>query len=244
MDENRIIEGSVDSRWAGLVSAGGWSALVIAALFLSELVIYLVSAAPSLADAAGWLALFENNRLLALIDFGLLEFFGLLLFIPMFLGLYAALKPTGEGSMLVGLALALMGVGINFATGQLFPLISISGLYASAAEAQRPQLLALAQAALAQSAQGGIGGGVQGGVPLAVAGLIISVVMLRGRSFGKATAIVGLLANAVAALMYMGASFLNAPEGSPFFGPFFILSVVWFALIGAGLLRLAANKHA
>lgn len=238
MDRSEGMDHEAGAKWQGLLKLGGWSGVIIAALFLGETIIYLTSGAPSLADAAGWLALFQTNRMLALIDFGLLEFYGLVLFVPMFLALYAALRRVSESSMLVGAALALIGVGINFATGQLFALLSISGLHAAAAtEAQRAQFLAAAQVSLAQAAQGGIGGGVQGGVPLAVAGLIISAVMLRSPLFGKATAYVGLLANAVGLMMYVSAAFISAPEGSPFFGPFFLLSITWFLLVGLGLLR-------
>jgi hypothetical protein len=240
MDQRDTIEAIADSKWKGLLRLGGWSGLIIAVLFLREMIIYIASAAPSLADAAGWLMLFQKNRLLALVDFGILEFWGLVLFVPMFLALYVGLRRANESSMADGAVLAVMGIAINFATSQLFPLLSISGLYAAAAtDAQRSQFLATAQAALAQSAQGGIGGGVQGGIPLAVAGLIISAVMLRSRTFGKVTAYMGLLANAAGLMMYVSAAFVTAPEGSPFFGPFFLFSVVWFFLVGRRLLQLS-----
>jgi hypothetical protein len=159
----------------------------------------------------------------------------------MFLAMYLTLRRSNEGLAAVGVILALMGVAVNLATGQLFPLLSISSLHAAAAtEGQRAQFLAAAQVALAQAAQGGIGGGVQGGTPMAIGGLILSAVMLRTKTFGKAVAYTGLLANAVGLLMHVSAAFVTALQGSPFFGPFFLLSIIWFFLLGRRLLQLAA----
>jgi hypothetical protein len=235
----------VDTKWNSLYQAGGWAALVIGALFIIEMIIYIASSAPSLADAAGWLALFQNNRLLGLVDFGILEFYGLILFVPIYLALYAALKRTSESYVSIAAILAFVGIAINFATSKLFPMLSLSDLYASpATDVQRSQFLAAAQAALAQGAQGGIGGGVEGGVPLAVAGLIFSAVVLRSGVFGKATGYIGILANGIGLVMYVRAAAVTALEGSPLFGLFFILSILWFFLIARGLLQLGQPVRA
>lgn len=228
-----------DERWAGLYRIGAWSALIIGALFMTEMVVYIASSAPNLADAAGWLTLFQKNRLLGLVNFGILEFYGLVLFVPMFLALYLSLKRISESWMAIAALLGFTGIAVNFATGKLFTLLALSDLYASAGTgAQRSQFLAAAQAALAQSAQGGIGGGVEGGVPLAVAGLIISVVMLRGKTWGKGAAYVGILANGIGLVMYVRAAAATTFNGSPFFGLFFLLSVAWFFLIARRLFQL------
>jgi hypothetical protein len=229
-----------DTEWKDLYKLGGWSALIVGALFMIEMIVYIASSAPSLADAGGWFMLFQKNRLLGLVDFGILEFFGLVLFVPMFLSLYAALRRASEMYMAIAAILALLGIAVNFATSKLFPLLVLSDLYATAAtDALRSQFLAAGQAALAQSAQGGIGGGVEGGIPLAVAGLIISFVVLRSRIFGKATAYIGILANGIGFVMYLSAAARPAFGGSPFFGLFFLLTVIWFFLIARGCLQLA-----
>ena len=188
----------------------------------------------------GWFTLFHTNRLIGLLDFGILELYGLVLFVPLFLALYAALRRTDGSYMAIATGLALVGTAANFATSKLFTLLSLSDLYAAAAtEAQRSQFLAAGQAALAVSAAGGIGGSVEGGIPVAVAGLIISAVMLRSAIFGKVTAIVGVLANGAGLAMYVLAAAGPAMGGSPLFGIFFLFSVLWFILIGRRLLQLA-----
>jgi hypothetical protein len=183
--------------------------------------------------------LFQKNRFLGLVDFGILEFYGLVLFVPMYLALYTALKRVNEGYMSIAAILAFVGIGVNFATSKLFSLLSLSDLYAAATtDIQRSQFLAAAQAALAQSAQGGIGGGAEGGIPLAVAGLIISAVMLRSKIFGKVVSYVGILANGIGLVVYIRSAAVTAFDGSPFFGLFFLLSVTWFFLIARRLFQL------
>lgn len=229
-----------DPKLISLYKVGGWCALIIGTLFIIEMVTYIASSAPSLADAAGWLMLFQKNRLLGLIDFGILEFYGLLLFVPMFLALYAALKRGSEGAASIAAILAFIGIAVNLATSKLFALLSLSDMYAVAqSDALKSQLVVVAQAALAQSAQGGIGGGVEGGIPLAVAGLIISVVMLRSRIFDKGSAYVGILANGIGLVMYINAAAAASLGGSSFFGVFFLLSVAWFFLIARNLLQMS-----
>ncbi len=227
-----------DSNWRGLYKAGGVSALIVAALLIVEMITYIVTAAPSLTDVAGWFALFQNNRFVGLVDFGILELYALVLFVPMFLALYAALKRGSESSMAVAAILAFVGIAANFATSKLFSLLALSDLYAAATTAAlKSQFLAAGQAALAVSAQGGIGGSVEGGIPLAIAGLIVSAVILRSQVLGRAAGYAGILANGIGLVMYLRAAAAPAMAGSPFFGAFFLLSVIWYSLIARGLFQ-------
>jgi hypothetical protein len=232
---------TADSAWKSLYRAGGVGALIVGVLFIIEMIVYIATSAPSLTDAAGWFTLFHTNRLIGLLDFGILELYGLVLFVPLFLALYAALRRANESYMAIATVLAFVGTAANFATSKLFSLLSLSDLYAAATtEVQRSQFLAAGQAALAVSAAGGIGGSVEGGIPLAVAGLIISAVMLHSAIFGKVTAYVGILANGIGLAMYIGAAAGPAMGGSPLFGVFFLLSVLWFILIARRLVQLGS----
>ena len=228
-----------DASWRGLYKTGGVGALVIATLFIVEMVFYITSSAPSLTDAAGWFSLFHNNRLVGLVDFGILELVGLVLFVPMFLALYTALRQASESNMKIAAILAFAGIAVNFATSKLFSLLTLSDLYqAATTEIQKSQFLAAGQTTLAVSALGGIGGSVEGVLPLAVAGLIISVIMLRSNRLGRAVGYVGILANGIGLVMYFNAAAAPSMAGSPFFVAFFLLSVTWFILIGRTLLRI------
>jgi hypothetical protein len=226
------------SNWRSLYKVGGVCALIIGTLFISEMIIYIATSAPSLMDTTGWFTLFQNNRFVGLVDFGILELYALVLFVPMFLALYVALRRASESYMAIATILAFIGIAANFATSKLFTLLSLSDLYAVATTAaQKSQFLAAGQATLAVSALGGIGGSVEGGIPLAVSGLIISVIMLRSNILGRAVGYLGILANGIGLVMYFNAALAPAMSGSPFFGLFFLLSVIWFILIGRKLLQ-------
>jgi hypothetical protein len=226
-------------RWNSLYKTGGAGALIVAALLVVEMVCYITTSAPSLTDAAGWFTLFHNNRFVGLVDFGILELYGLLLFVPIFLALYAALRRASESYMAIAAILAFAGIAANFATSKLFSLLTLSDLFAAATtEIQKAQFLAAGQATLAVSALGGISGSVEGGIPLAVSGLIISIILMRSNILGRAIGYVGILANGIGLVMYFNAAAAPAMAGSPFFIAFFLLSVIWFILIGWTLLRI------
>ncbi len=227
-----------DSNWKSLYKAGGAGALIVGILLLIEMIAYIATAAPSLADAAGWFNLFHRNRFIGLVDFGILELYALVLFVPMFLALYTVLRRASESCMAIAAILAMVGIAANFATSKLFSLLTLSDLYAAAeTESMKSQFLAAGQATLALGALGGIGGSVEGGIPLAVSGLIISIIMLRSNILGRTVGYVGILANGTGLVMYFNAALGPAMAGSPFFGVFFLLSVIWFFLVGRKLLQ-------
>ena len=227
---------TVDPKWKSLYKAGGISALIAGTLLLVEMIVYIITSAPSLTDAAGWFSLFHTNRFVGLIDFGILELYGLVLFVPMYLALYTALRRASESYMSIAAMLAFAGIAANFATSKLFSLLTLSDLYAAATtEILKSQFLAAGQATLAVSALGGISGSVEGGIPLAVAGLIISAIMVKSNMLGRAAGYVGILANGIGLVMYFNAAAAPTTAGSPFFAAFFLLSVIWCILIGRTL---------
>jgi hypothetical protein len=234
---------TVDPKWKILFKTGGVCALIAGMLLLVEIIVYLATSAPSLTDAAGWFSLFHANRFVGLIDFGILELYGLVLFVPMYLALYTTLRRASESYMSIAAMLAIAGIAANFATNKLFSLLTLSDLYAAATtEILKSEFLAAGQATLAVSALGGISGSVEGGIPLAVAGLIISTIMVKSNILGKAAGYVGILANGIGLAMYINAAAGPAMAGSPFFAAFFLLSMIWCILIGRTLLQIGRQS--
>ncbi|HEX9027842.1 MAG TPA: hypothetical protein VF823_01630, partial [Anaerolineales bacterium] len=105
-----------DSTQRNLYKTGGVGALIVGMLFIIEMTTYIATSAPSLTDPAGWFNLFQNNRLVGLVDFGILELFSLVLLVPMYLALYAALKRASESVLSIAAILAFVGIAANFAT--------------------------------------------------------------------------------------------------------------------------------
>lgn len=198
-------------------------------------------------SAEDWFAQFQADRLLGLALFDVFDLVNYFLVGLIFLALYAALRRTSQGAMLVATVLGLLGITVHFASNQAFSMLDLSDQYAAATtEAQRAILLASGEAMLAVH-QGT--GSYLGLFLVTLAGLIISIVMLRSSVFSRATAWVGILANGLA-LFYFPAVALApvlalGPEMAALpiviSAPFRIL---WYVLIAVGLLRLARNPSA
>ncbi len=115
---------------------------------------------------------------------------GAALLAPTYLALYAALKRRNEALAAFGAVLFFVGIAVYVADNRAFPLLSLSGQYASAAtDEHRSQLIAAGQAMLVE-------GESRAGIVLVdFAGLLVSAVMLGGKVFSKATAYAGILGN-------------------------------------------------
>lgn len=241
---NRITNAEiVDCALKGLYRAGGVAALFIAVLIVSEVVGLTIWPQPD--TVIGWFTLFQSNRIIGLLDFWGLEVPMYVLFALVFLALYVSLKRANEGWMAIVTVFALSGVGVFLATNNPFSMLSLSGQYAAATtDAQRSMLLAAGQALLVNTGQRAVGGFNIGLFLVAVAGLIVSWVMLRSDSFSTSTAYVGILANALSLVDYLREA-VAAPVAVALMvilaGA--LLLVVWFALVGRRLCQLGRDAR-
>jgi hypothetical protein len=140
--------------------------------------------------------------------------------------------------MAIATILAFVGIALYFASNTAFSMISLSDHYAAATtDAQRAQFLAAGQAALTGLAATQ-GTGLQVAFTLnAIAGVIISAVMLRNTVFSKVTASVGLVGN----VLEIGLPGVSVPFAVEFalVGIGGILLVIWYILIARRLFMLA-----
>ena len=144
-----------------------------------------------------WYTLLHTNRLVGLTLLNVFDMVNYLLVGLMFLGLYAALRQANRSYMTIAAALAFVGIAVYLASNPAFSMLSLSDQYAAATtDAQRSMLLAAGQARLAIHDPSGLGPGTMGFLLVTLAGLIISVVMLRCSVFGRITAYAGILASA------------------------------------------------
>ena len=63
--------GNADSSWDGLYKVGGAAALMVVVLTVSEIIAFNFYPQPS--TVMGWFTLFQNNRIIGLLDFWGLE---------------------------------------------------------------------------------------------------------------------------------------------------------------------------
>lgn len=223
----------VDRTWKPLYRVGGAVGLSVIVFSLIQFIAFIASPPPS--TVIGYFTLFHKNALLGLLDLNLLSIVNYALLIPLVLALYAALKRVSQSFMSIATSLALVGIAIYLASNTTFAMLSLSSQYeAASTDAQRSLILAAGQAMLA------IYQGTTFDVSyalLSVASLIISVVMLRSTVFGKGTAWVGMVTNAL--------SLLAVGFFVPAIDAFLVLiagvgSLIWFILVAHRLFMLSS----
>ena len=189
METNQAESDAVDSAWKSLYRVGGAAGPIVVLMIPIQIIIFVVWPPPE--NLIGWFALFQNNRLIGLLDMDLLLMVDQVLIVLVLLALYIALKRTSPSFMIIGLTVGLVGIAVYFASNPAFSMLLLSDQYAAATtEAQRSILLAAGQAMLAlyQGTAYDVGYALEG-----VALLIIPAVMLRSTLFSKKTAYVGIL---------------------------------------------------
>jgi hypothetical protein len=227
-----------DHSWNELYRVGGAAALAaVVVVIIEAFLLYVVWPPPS--TTLGLLNLFQSNRLAGLLDKALLDVVVSALLFPVFLALYVALREAKKTWVTVATPLALAGIAAWWATNQSFNLLFLSEQYAAATtDAQRSQLLASAQAVNAIDQYGMFYS--MGFMLVAVAGLLISIAMLRSSVFGRATAWVGVVSNLLTIGNYVILAFVSTASIVSLILVFGggILMFVWWILTGTGLYRL------
>lgn len=243
-----------DTGWKALYIIGGAAALIAVLFFRRNCGVELVTFngfgiwdVPALTpiSAADWFLLFQSDPFVSLTLFGLIDLINYALVSLIFLALYGALRQVNRSAMIIATTFGLMGAAVFFASNQAFSMLNLSRQSAAATtDAQRVMFLAAGEALLAINNPGIIHQGTGYYISLLLvlmAGLIISIVMLRSEAFSKWTAYAGILANGIGlgyflALIFAPAILWIPPTVS---APFRML---WYVLIAIGLFRLARNE--
>jgi FlaA1/EpsC-like NDP-sugar epimerase len=144
----QVTTAAADSQWQTLYRLGSIAAAL--AVILIPIAIFVFIAWPPPTTVVGWFTLFQNNRLVALIDFDLLIVVSNVLSILILLALYVALKHTDESLMAIALVLGLVGVTTYIASNPVLSMLSLSDQYGTAAtETERSLIVGAGQAMLA-----------------------------------------------------------------------------------------------
>jgi hypothetical protein len=225
-----------------LYIAGGVAAIVAVVVFRrhfgAELVLLMdmgiIDMEPP-SSALDWFTLLQAKPFLGLLMLDLFDVVNYLIVGLIFLALYGALRRASKVAITVARASALVGVAVYLASNQAFAMLALSDQYAAAStDAMRAQFLAAGEALLATHNPAGVNLGL---FLVALAGLIASVVMLRTRVFGRATAILGIVANSLVLTFYVALPL--APEIAPLFpATSALFRLLWYILIARRLLQL------
>jgi hypothetical protein len=244
----------VDSDWKPLYRIGGVAALLAGILFRRNLAaeIGLFSRHKAPASVGDWFALLQGNRLLGLAYLNVFDLVNYALVALMFLALYLLLQRANRSAMLAATALGMIGIAVYFASNTAFSMLGLSDRYAAATtEVQRTSLLVAGEALQTLNRFAATGshpgsGGFLSLLLIAVAGLIISVVMLRSAIFGRGTALVGLLASALDLAYCVAFVALPAADDETiallFIPAAGLLWMAWHIMVGWRLTRLGRRE--
>lgn len=234
MDSQR--SASPDTQPSALYRLGGVAAFAIALLLVGEVVVY--AAFPRSTTALEHFQIFIDNPLVGLLTFDLLGMIAYLLFVPLVLALYAALRRASQALMPVATALFFVGIAEFFAANTGFSMLTLSQQYAAAtSEAERQMLLAAGHAMLITFNENAF---LVSYVIVSASWAMMGAVMLRSDLFNRSAAIAGGLAGVagIVAVVLEHVTFIDALGAA--IGLYFLAIVflfVWVLLIGQRLYR-------
>jgi hypothetical protein len=243
---NEIDAGNADSNRNSLYRIGGVAALTCALMYVIALGVYVPAyrAGPAPATVLEWLTLFQTNPLRGLFFLGLADVVIMILWGPLALAIYDALRASGKTWARIAVSFVFVGMAVYLATNTALSMLSLSHRYAVAAtEAEKTVILAAGQALISVSEGTG---GQYTGMPLVwLAGLVFSIIMLRSKAFSKATAWVGILGLGllVTSMPFAGytttgptTAIVSAVIAVTYTGGG-LLSLAWYILVGLRLLK-------
>lgn len=226
---------AADAEWATLYRVGGVAAIISAVFVPIQIAVFVVSPPPS--TAAGWFALFQRSWLLGLLDMDLLLLADQVLMGLILLALYFALRRANRSLMTLALASGMVSIATYFASGRAFEMLALGNQYAAATTAaQKAAVLAAGQVAVL----GWMGTAFDVSYLLeAAALLLVGLVMLRSKVFGRVTAWVAVALGVL--------SLLPPTAGTP--GLVMSLASlvpleIWYLLVGLRLFQLARGVSA
>jgi hypothetical protein len=187
-----------------------------------------------------WSLLLQRNRLLGFIYLNALDIASIAVLSMMFLALYAALKHDNKVGMTIATPFAFLGIGVFITTRSLMlSAFAFSDQFIAATTDTQKTLVLAAYNTI--NTLGIATPQTAGFFFMAIAVLIISVVMLKSKSFAKIIAIMGILNSIFTFIDHL--SLILIPAISTVFliisG---ILWVVWWIMISIRLLQLGAMK--
>lgn len=177
-------------NWNKLYTIGGAAAIGSVLLIPIQVVIFITWPPPT--AITDWFSLFQESRLLGLLSLDLLYILNNTLILVVYLALYVALKRANETLMAIAFLVGIVGATVYYASNTGFEMLTLSNQYAAAtSESMKAMLLASGKTMMT------IYTGTAFNVYYVLNGialLLMAIVMLQSKVFGKGTAYWGLIA--------------------------------------------------
>lgn len=221
--------------WEPLYRLGGVAALVSFAIIPVATAVFIALPPPSFQPTSSavinWFTIYQGNAFTGVLDADLLLIVAGVFFVPLLLALYTVLRKVNPSSMVVALALGLIGVTAYFSSNPAFSLLSLANQYASTTDpVLKSQLVAAGQTLLAiyQGTPFDVGYVLQG-----AAILIVGIVMRQRSLFSRRTAYAGIAAG-VLSLVPANAGTIGLVFSFLSLIPF----AIWYALLARRFFQL------
>ncbi len=233
------------ASWNAIYKIGALAALLTVLVAIAEIGITFLPGGgretTSARTVIDWFMFYQTNPLMAMRNLGLVNIILVALSIPLTYALCAAHREVEKPLAGLALIVTLAGVAIFYSTNRAFSMLALSNQYAAtASDTQRALLLAAGQSMLA------VGESHTPGTFLAFlfsefSGILLGVLLLRGKLFSRASGIVGILAYGFLFIFEICSSFIPALFQAAMLFAILggVLSMVWDVLVAQRLFKLA-----
>lgn len=220
---------------------GGLAALLTVVVAFGEMVITFLPGGNSPVETVfDWFAQLQSNWFMGLRNLGLLNIVMFTFGIPMYFALFTAHRKEYKAIAALAMIFSFVSVAVFLATNRAFSMLELSGQYAqSTTEAQRSMFAAAGQAMLS------VGRSHSPGTFISfflgeLAGILMSVVMLKGKIFSKTTALMGIIGFTLLSIFEVCTSFIPALQQIALIFAMVggLLNIIWLILLGRRLFQL------
>jgi hypothetical protein len=183
--------------------------------------------------------MYNRNWFMAMRYMGLINIIATSLMLPVFFALYGLYREKMQVFAAFSLIVSMLGYAIFMADNGSFPFLALAEKYALAVnETERNQLIAAGEALFAKGASH-TPGTFPGFFLAQIASIFFSIIILKGGVLKKAAGITGLTAFSFLLIFEVISSFVTSLYNEAMIfamigGP---LALVWYAMIGMGLLK-------
>lgn len=234
---------NTEKQWNSIYTLGGQACIIALLGILIDIAIGNItggnlSALPQ--TAFDRFTEFHDNKLLGLYNLDLLNIIIQMVLIPAYFALYAVHRNVNKAYGLLALVVFLFGSVIMVANNTALPMLELSNKYYSTTiESQKSLYAAAGESMLAQGAHGSPAIFLGFFIPN-IANLIISIVMLKGKVFGKVNSWTGIIGSILMMIYVMLVNFGTGVENmaTSFAMPGGLLLLAWMVMFTIRLFKL------
>jgi Domain of unknown function (DUF4386) len=182
----------------------------------------------------------HDSPMLGLYNLDLLNVINQIILIPSYFALYTAHRTSRMAQAALAFIIFLAGTIIFVSTNTALPMLELSNKYfATTSEQQKTLLAAGGEAMLARGAHGSLGVFIGFLLPT-LAGMLMAVVMLKGKVFGKTTSWLGIAGSSLMLVYIILVTFVPAAKNSAtaIAMPGGLMIMAWMVLFTFTLVKL------